>query len=924
MYGAFVMRPRILLIAISLFSATYSAGENTVENDSHFINITTQSGLANNNVYGICTDKNGCIWLATGMGLSHYDGLTVKNHFKEEMKIRSNVINYVYYDSRDRVWAGSTNGVAVYDVNKEKFFSLELLAGTAMENKTAWFFEDSKGTMWVSFKKHGLISVEPDTYNTKQYFYNLSTDKYFSRIWFEPENNLYLAAQFNNGLCYIDLENQTTTPFIPADAPHMRPFAGKQIKGFVKIDEKNFCITCSDGDIYMVNPYDRTYEIINTRFTHSELRRAFRVSEHHLAIAMTDGFFIYNISERRVEENERYSKLFDGKSVHCIAGDLDNGLIVGLHGMGMSIEQDAGFRFVSVSTDTKNPEISLRGSNVTGFAESNDSTIWISTRQKGLFCYSKKDKRLRRYENPSLPESLEGVIFCNDMLWTLSADGIYKVNIQNGKVWPYSEGYGKNYCMKLTGEGEIEVLSDGGIQHYDKTEDRFSRSGKLAGLTIHGIGTGSNSLIAMTAEKGLIRWDGHNIKIEDKGRVRHGLIKEWPEIIYEDNIGRIWSSPSGAGIFISCDDHHHLLNTRSGLSSDIITNIIGDDRGNIFVSTDRSLTMIPPTGKMTTLTKSDGLLNFGFTRDASYKTSDGDILLGSRDGFTIINGIRNTAKETQTTLKIEQLYSDGTEVAIKGESFYLNHRQNSFDLSITDIDPHHMQAGNSLYSLDGHDNTWIPAGEDRKVSYAGLKPGKYTLRSFNPYIRPLHIRVAPHPLLSAVPIIGYISAAVALLIFGFIYVGRNEKRRKHAMELEARLKELTEEANATKDDESDAEPSEDPKEDLSLRESLLLSKLREAVEQNYTDPEFGVDALADALGLSRSSLNRRMREIMDTTANNYIREARLEKAEELLRTSSLQINEICYKVGFQTPSYFIKCFRKKYGKSPNEYANSSK
>ena len=48
----------------------------------------------------------------------------------------------------------------------------------------------------------------------------------------------------------------------------------------------------------------------------------------------------------------------------------------------------------------------------------------------------------------------------------------------------------------------------------------------------------------------------------------------------------------------------------------------------------------------------------------------------------------------------------------------------------------------------------------------------------------------------------------------------------------------------------------------------------------------------------------------------------LEKAEELLRTSTLQINEICYKVGFTTPSYFIKCFRKKYGMSPNEYANS--
>ena len=111
-------------------------------------------------------------------------------------------------------------------------------------------------------------------------------------------------------------------------------------------------------------------------------------------------------------------------------------------------------------------------------------------------------------------------------------------------------------------------------------------------------------------------------------------------------------------------------------------------------------------------------------------------------------------------------------------------------------------------------------------------------------------------------------------------------------------------------------------EELTVRESLLLENLKEAIEKNYTDPEFGVDKLAAALEISRSSLNRKMRDILHTTANNYIRDIRIAKAEELLRTSSLQINEICYKVGFQTPSYFIKCFRKKYGQSPNEYANS--
>ena len=107
-----------------------------------------------------------------------------------------------------------------------------------------------------------------------------------------------------------------------------------------------------------------------------------------------------------------------------------------------------------------------------------------------------------------------------------------------------------------------------------------------------------------------------------------------------------------------------------------------------------------------------------------------------------------------------------------------------------------------------------------------------------------------------------------------------------------------------------------------MRDIVFLKYLNRIIQENYNDPDFGVDELAEALKLSRSSLNRKMRDILNDTANNHIREVRMAKAEELLRNSTMQINEICYKVGFQTPSYFIKCFRKKYGMSPNEYANS--
>ena len=186
-------------------------------------------------------------------------------------------------------------------------------------------------------------------------------------------------------------------------------------------------------------------------------------------------------------------------------------------------------------------------------------------------------------------------------------------------------------------------------------------------------------------------------------------------------------------------------------------------------------------------------------------------------------------------------------------------------------------------------------------------------------------------------IVTCISLALALIALAIITFMKAERHKKTENQLRAEIERLNTELirssqapSASASETQDADyilppPSKKNEENkLSARESLLISLLTETVANNYTNPEFGVDELAEALEISRSSLNRRMRETLDTTANNYIRDVRIQKAEELLRSSSLQINEICYRVGFQTPSYFIKCFRKKYGQSPNEYANSTK
>lgn len=100
---------------------------------------------------------------------------------------------------------------------------------------------------------------------------------------------------------------------------------------------------------------------------------------------------------------------------------------------------------------------------------------------------------------------------------------------------------------------------------------------------------------------------------------------------------------------------------------------------------------------------------------------------------------------------------------------------------------------------------------------------------------------------------------------------------------------------------------------------VFLEELNKIVYDNLQDPDFNLDNMAQLLNMSRSSLNRKIRGILDMTPNDYIRVERLKKAAVLLKDKSYKINEVCYAVGFSTPSYFAKCFQKQFGVLPKDF-----
>src|SRR5688572_12828362 len=106
--------------------------------------------------------------------------------------------------------------------------------------------------------------------------------------------------------------------------------------------------------------------------------------------------------------------------------------------------------------------------------------------------------------------------------------------------------------------------------------------------------------------------------------------------------------------------------------------------------------------------------------------------------------------------------------------------------------------------------------------------------------------------------------------------------------------------------------------DSLLPESDFLIELTAVVEKNIANEQFGVSELADEMNMSRSNLLRKVKKETRLSVSQLINQVRLKRGMELLRKTSLNVSEVSHQVGFNSTSYFIKCFREYYGYPPGE------
>ncbi|ARV16509.1 hybrid sensor histidine kinase/response regulator transcription factor [Polaribacter sp. SA4-12] len=103
----------------------------------------------------------------------------------------------------------------------------------------------------------------------------------------------------------------------------------------------------------------------------------------------------------------------------------------------------------------------------------------------------------------------------------------------------------------------------------------------------------------------------------------------------------------------------------------------------------------------------------------------------------------------------------------------------------------------------------------------------------------------------------------------------------------------------------------------------FLQQAIEIVEKHMMNTDFSVEMLVKEMGLSRSNLYLKFKEITGLSSSAFIRNIRLKRAVQLFEKSDYSVKEIMYMTGFNTASYFAKCFKKQFGVIPSEYVRQN-
>lgn len=422
--------------------------------------------------------------------------------------------------------------------------------------------------------------------------------------------------------------------------------------------------------------------------------------------------------------------------------------------------------------------------------------------------------------------------------------------------------------------------------------------------------------------------------------------------------GKIYLGSNGNGIYQLTGMKNGRMQFKSytmqdGLVNNGVKGIAESKYGRLWIATNNGLSVMNPKGEaFSNFYETDGLLSSKFYWNAAVVEGN-YVYLGSEKGLTAINvnemSTRAANKVTFTSFLVDNMaISSGSRFIdadiSSAKRITLHESDKSFEISFSTL--RYDDDGRSVYCyrMREFEEDWIQtrAGE-HAVRYTNLPPGHYTfevkclsaLSDDEGNVTSIEVVVRPYFYKT------WWFMLIVLVAIGFIarriYKERVEKLKReegermllpirnalenaeNPMELQSRIRTILE--NHRHFRRSTAKSVLEDQERELENSHLFVDDVCKAMEKGYMDSDFDIDQLAESMGMSRSLLAKRLKEETGQTVGQFIKDYRLNIAREILvqNTGNRNITEIAYRVGFNDPKYFTRCFTKKYGVSPSGY-----
>jgi two-component sensor histidine kinase len=386
---------------------------------------------------------------------------------------------------------------------------------------------------------------------------------------------------------------------------------------------------------------------------------------------------------------------------------------------------------------------------VTGFLETNDGEIWVSTLSSGIRVYNQQFQHLRTYlpenNNNNRDNSIFGMVQDRDgIVWAGTEDGLLRIEPGRNRVRTIpmaGESLLKGFIDKAgtiwwgTASGKVFSWHTGNSQfHKLPLPDESKGWGHIQTI----LDDEQNTLWLATERAGVYQVD------KTTGCISKSFIqRNSPEALLSNQIGTmIWYNDSTLLVstqeglhFIDINENKvQVLTTPNGLPANAILNVIKDRNGSLLLTTQYSLCHWDAhTGKLLQYGSREGLLNQSYPFSTAYRLQDKRIVIGMMQNFFYFHpdSLHYTKPLPEVQITGIKVFNQALRIdSALGQNrvLKLSHRQNFFTVEFASMMYYDEPRIQYYYQLEGVDKSWVEAGNKRFASYTNLAGGKYLFK----------------------------------------------------------------------------------------------------------------------------------------------------------------------------------------------------